>query len=146
MKKESFKHFVILMAVCLLSVGFTSCDDDDDDEPGSGATESIVGTWKGYNNVQGPNSMNSQYGVPMTARFYEDGTCEIWWYQNPLITDYYFTGDYTLTKKQLHLEGMYGDNGDRPFIEYDKSVNYSLKNGTLKFRFDLADWTLIKQE
>lgn len=146
MNKKSFLWSMFAMfVVATLSIGFTACGNDDDDGPDVNI-EDIVGTWEGYNTLQGASSMDSEYGVPMTARFYDDGTCEIWWYQNPLLQTCYFTGEYTLNKNQLRLVGKYGPNGDTPSVEYDKTVECSIKDGILQFYFDLTDWILTKQE
>ncbi|MBP3299581.1 MAG: hypothetical protein J6L73_07900 [Muribaculaceae bacterium] len=132
--------FFYALLIGVMSVSFAACGDDDDDQPANPAdSKNIVGTWKGYNELQKPSD------DPMTARFYEDGTCEIWWYQNPLITTYYFRGEYTVSKGKLHLKGKYGDNGDTPHIEYDKTVGYSVKDNTLKFKFHNTNWTLTKK-
>lgn len=133
-----FLKFICALLIGVLSVGFVSCGNDDDEPSDPSSNTSIVGTWSGYRIPQKPSEKS------MTAKFYEDGTCEIWWYDNPLITTYYLSGEYTVTKKKLHIKGMYGDHGSRPFIDYDNTVNYSINNGVLKFKFDLAESILTK--
>lgn len=134
-----FFKFFCAMLIGVLSIGFVSCGDDNDEPDEPTATANIVGTWTGYREPQASTEKS------MTAKFYDDGTCEVWWYDNPLITSYYFSGEYTVTKKKIHFVGKYGDQGDKPFIEYDKSVDYSLKNGVLKFKFVLANSILTKE-
>ena len=133
-----FLKFCCALLIGALCVGFVSCGDDEEpDNPE--ALASIVGTWSGYREPQSPTEKS------MTAKFYEDGTCEVWWYNNPLLASYYFSGEYTITKKKLHIVGMYGDQGSRPYIDYDKSVDYSIKNGVLKFKFVLSESILTKE-
>lgn len=135
---KKFLKFFCALLIGVLSVGFVSCGDDDDEPDNPDAIASIVGTWRGYSEMQQPTK------DAMTAKFYEDGTCEIWWYNNPLLASYYFRGDYTITKKKLHLVGLYGDQYDRPHIEYDQNVSYSLKDGVLCFKFNFANRYLTK--
>lgn len=139
MKMKKFLKFFYVLLIGILSVGFVSCGGDED-EPGNPETiASIVGTWSGYREPQSPSAKS------MTAKFYEDGTCEMWWYDNPFIASYYLSGEYTITKKKLHIVGMYGEQGGRPYIEYDKTVNYSIKNEVLTFNFVLANSILTKE-
>lgn len=134
---KKFLKFICAMLIGVLSAGFVSCGDENEpNDPNS--TSSIVGTWHGYSDAQKPSN------DPMCAKFYEDGTCEIWWYHNPLLCSYYFSGEYTVSKKKLHIKGLWCDQGSRPHIEYDKTVTYSIKNGVLQFKFDLARWNLTK--
>lgn len=136
MQKYLNMLIAILLSICSLSL--ISCRDDDD-EPDSGSNVSIVGTWKGHNTVA------SKDDDAMTARFYEDGTCEIWWYWNPYVDSYYFTGSYSLSKKKLHLKGYYGSQGSTPYIEYDQNKGCTIKNGVMNFFFDLGEWYITKQ-
>lgn len=136
MKKQLNLVYTILFAI--LAFSFAACGDSDDDSDAV-PSESIVGTWKGYSEGHKPTEEQ------MEARFYEDGTCKIWWYHNPLLCSYYFEGTYTATRKKLHIEGLLGDQGDRPSIEYSKTVNYSVKEDQLKFEFDLGFWILSKK-
>ena len=137
---KKFLKFFCALLIGVLSIGFVSCGNDNDEPDDPNASAFIVGTWEGYREPQKPSVKS------MTAKFYDDGTCEIWWYDNPLISSYYFSGEYTVTKKKLHIVGMYGDQGSRPFIDYDNTVGYSIKNGILKFKFDLANSILTKKE
>lgn len=135
---KSYMKILWVMLFSMLTLSLTACGDDDEpDNPSS--TADIVGTWKGYADGYKPND------DMMTAKFYEDGTCDIWWYQNKEITTYHLGGTYTITKKKLRITGSYGDNGYTPYMDYDKEVSYSLKDGTLKFKFDLLNWILTKQ-
>ncbi|MGM9693542.1 MAG: hypothetical protein ACI3YC_00850 [Alloprevotella sp.] len=127
------------LLIGMLSVGFVSCGDDDDAPLGANAAETFIGTWTGYREAQLPTEKS------MTAKFYEDGTCEIWWYDNPLITSYYFSGEYIVTDNQLRLVGTYGEEGDCPYMDYDRTVAYSIKNGVLTFHFGLANSYLTKE-
>lgn len=136
---KNYLKFFCALLIGVLSAGFVACGDDDEpDSPEAAA--SIIGTWRGYSEMQNPTK------DAMTAKFYEDGTCEIWWYNNPLLCSYYFRGDYTISKKKLKLVGLWCDQGDRPSREYDQTVDYSIKNGVLSFKFDLAIRYLTKDE
>ncbi len=137
MKKLQKLLWVVL--TCVMAVSFSSCNSEEDEPLDPSVAQNIVGTWKGHNIIQAASD------DPMCAKFYEDGTCEIWWYQNPLLASYYFTGEYTMTKKKLHLKGLFSDQGSRPHIEYDRTADYTLKGDVLKFRFDLTDWTLTRK-
>lgn len=136
---KKFLKFFYAMLIGVLSIGFVSCGGDDDEPENPEAAASIIGTWEGYREPQTSSEKS------MTAKFYDDGTCEIWWYDNPLLATWYFKGDYSVTKKKLHLVGMYGENGYHQYIEYDKTVDYSIKNGVLTFKFDLAISHLTKK-
>lgn len=135
---KKFLKYFCAMLIGMLSIGFVSCGGDDDEPENPAAVASIVGTWRGHSEIQKPTK------DAMTAKFYDDGTCEIWWYNNPLLASYYFRGEYTITKKKLHLVGLWGNQGDRPSIEYDKNVSYTLKDGVLCFKFDLVNRYLTK--
>lgn len=136
MQKYLKMLIAIMLSICSFSL--TSCGDDDKDSD-SGSNVSIVGTWKGHNTVA-PNDDDA-----MTARFYEDGTCEIWWYWNPYLDSYYFTGTYSLSKNKLHLKGYYCSQGDRPYLEYDQNKSCTVKNGVMNFLFDTGEWYITKQ-
>lgn len=136
MKKQL--KFLYAVLVGIVAFSFTACSDDDD-ESEVVSVESIVGTWKGYSEGHAPTEEQ------MEARFYEDGTCVIWWYHNPLLCSYYFEGSYSVTKKKLRLNGLWCAQGDRPDMEYDKTVDYSIEGEQLRFKFDLAYWTLSKK-
>lgn len=126
------------MLIGVMSVGFVSCGDDDEpDNPGGNA--SIVGTWKGYSDVHKPSD------DPMTAKFYEDGTCEIWWYHNPMLGSFYFTGTYKVSKKKMTLEGYYGGQGDRPSHSYSRTADFSIKGDQIDFYFDMTNWHLNRK-
>jgi len=43
------------------------------------------------------------------------------------------------------VKWLFGAQGSRPSIEYDRSADYTLKGDVLKFRFDLTDWTLTRK-